>query len=152
MLNKTIVGLVMVAATAISSTAMAAGDRDFNTGAGAVIGAVIGNNSGGAGGAVVGGVIGAAVGNSLSSGHNRGYGGRSYVETRVYQPAPVYYAPPPQVYYAPPPRYYAPAPEVVYVERGRGYRERDYYYRDDRRGDYHHGRGHDRGRGWDGRR
>jgi hypothetical protein len=147
MLNKNILGGVMlVAAAAVSSGAMAAGDRDFNTAAGAVIGAAIGSNSG-PNGALVGGLVGAAVGNAITP-NDRYYRGGRYVETRVYaNPAPVYYEPAP-VYYAPPPppppRYYAP-PRVVYVEPARPYREvrevreyrRDYYY-DDR--GHHHGR------------
>ena len=78
MFNKRFAGLMLMgAALTVSSAAFAAGDRDFNTAAGAVIGAAIGNHNGGTGGAVVGGLVGAAVGNSLSGGgrHNRGYVG-----------------------------------------------------------------------------
>lgn len=140
MFNKRFAGLMLMgAALTASSAAFAAGDRDFNTAAGAVIGAAIGNHNGGTGGAVVGGLVGAAVGNSLSGGgrHNRGY-----VETRVYsqpapvyyEPAPVYYNPPPRVYYEPAPRvYYEPAP--VYVEP-----RPVYYYRGHGHGHGHHGR------------
>ena len=53
MLNKKILGAVTLAAMAVSSAAMA-GDRDFNTAAGAVIGAAIGSNAGGRDGAIVG--------------------------------------------------------------------------------------------------
>lgn len=145
MLIKKLMGTALLAAAAVSSAAYA-GDRDFNTVAGAVVGAAIGNSAGGRDGAIVGGLVGAAVGNSISSrDRDRGYYRRDdrYVETRVYsQPAPVYYEQP-QTYYAPPPRYYSPPPRVVYVEPPRPvyreYREvrRDYYY--DRGGrDYGH--------------
>jgi hypothetical protein len=120
MFNKRLAGLMLMgAALTASSAAFAAGDRDFNTAAGAVLGAAIGSQNG-SGGALVGGLVGAAVGNSLPTGR----GGRGYVSTRVYastpapvyyEPAPVYYQPAPRVYYEPAPRvYYEPAP--VYVE------------------------------------
>jgi hypothetical protein len=63
---------------------------------------------------------------------------------RYYEPAPVYYAPPPVVRYVPEPRYvqrdyyYAPAPRVVYE---RSYNDRRWERRDDRWDD----------RRWDGR-
>jgi hypothetical protein len=142
MLNKKFLSAVaMLGAVAFSTSASAAGDRDFNTAAGAVIGAAIGSQNGGSGGAVVGGLVGAAVGNSLSGGHGHS---RGYVSTRVYaQPAPVYYEPAP-VYYEPAPRYYhRPAPRVVYVEPARPV----VYYREYRGGYRHHGRGHGRGHG-----
>src|SRR4051812_7292379 len=107
MLNKKFMGVALLAAAAVSSSAFA-GDRDFNTVAGAVVGAAIGNSAGGRDGAIVGGLVGAAVGNSINTGdrYYRG-GGRGYVETRVYsQPAPVYYQSAP-TYYEPAPRYYA---------------------------------------------
>jgi hypothetical protein len=141
MFNKRFAGLMLMGAALTASTAaFAAGDRDFNTAAGAVIGAAIGSHNGGTGGAVVGGLVGAAVGNSLPTGR----GGRGYTETRVYantgapayyEPAPVYYEPAPRVYYEPAPRvYYAPAP--VYVEPRPVYYYSDrYYYRG-----HHHGR------------
>lgn len=142
MFNKRFAGLVLMgAALTASSAAFAAGDRDFNTAAGAVIGAAIGSQNG-SGGAVVGGLVGAAVGNALPTGrHSRGY-----VETRVYaqpapvyyEPAPVYYNPPPRVYYEPAPRvYYQPAP--VYVEPRPVYYYGDRYYRGHGHG-HHHGR------------
>lgn len=135
MLNKTFTATVLLATAAISTSAMAAGDRDFNTAAGAVVGAAIGSNNG-PGGALVGGVLGAAVGNSLS-GHGRGR--TEVVVGGGY--APAYYGRPAPVYYEPAPRYYAPAP-VVYVEPGRPYYG-GYY---DHRGYYDHGyRGYDRG-------
>jgi hypothetical protein len=114
MLSKKFLGVMLLGAAAAtaSSTAFAAGDRDFNTAAGAVLGAAIGSQNG-SGGALVGGLVGAAVGNAISS--DRHYGGRGYVSTRVYaQPAPVYYEPAPVYYEAPRRYYYAPAP--VYVE------------------------------------
>ncbi|TWI69555.1 hypothetical protein IP91_00625 [Pseudoduganella lurida] len=128
--HKRILGvMVLGAAVTVSSTAFAAGDRDFNTAAGAVLGAAIGSQNGG-GGALVGGLVGAAVGNAVSSDGRHHRGGRGYVETRVYaQPQPVYYEPAP-VYYAPAPRYVQPA--TVYVEPRRVYR--DYYYDAPRRG------------------
>lgn len=145
MLNKTAVGAVLLAALAISSTAMAA-DRDFNTAAGAVIGAAIGHNSGGRDGAIVGGILGAAVGNSL--GDDRSYNRGGYYQSR---PAQVYYQPAPTaVYYEPAPVYYAPQPRyspqaVIYVEGGshrrHGYDDRRW---DERRHDRHE-RHYDRG-------
>jgi hypothetical protein len=151
MLNKKILGAVMLAAVAASSAAVA-GDRDFNTVAGAVVGAAIGHSTGSRNGTVIGGVLGAAVGNSINT-DSRSYNRGGYYETRNYQqPAQVYYQQPQQVYYerpapvyyAPPPRYYGP-PAVVYVEPERGYYRghgrrwegrRDY---DDDRGERHHG-------------
>jgi hypothetical protein len=141
MFNKRLAGLMLMgAALTASSAAFAAGDRDFNTAAGAVIGAAIGSQNG-SGGAVVGGLVGAAVGNSLPT-----HGGRGYVSTRVYagapapvyyEPAPVYYQPAPRVYYEPAPRvYYEPAP--VYVEPRPVYYYGDRYYRGHGHG--HHGR------------
>jgi len=127
MLNKKLLGVVMVAAVAVSSAAVA-DDRDFNTVAGAVVGAAIGHSTGGRNGAIVGGVIGAAVGNSISTndryynGGNRGGYYQQAPQPVYYQPAPqpVYYQPAPQpVYYAPAPRYYGP-PAVIYVQP-RGY-------------------------------
>src|SRR5471032_1242848 len=119
MLNKTVLGVVTLAAAAISSTAMA-DDRGFDTVAGAVVGAAIGNSTGSRNGALVGGLVGAAVGNSIDTGDRYR---RGYTETRVYsRPAPVYYEQAP-VYYAPPPRYYAPPAQVVYVEPRPYYRE-----------------------------
>jgi len=113
MLNKKLLSAVAVlGAVAVTSSASAAGDRDFNTAACAVIGAAIGSQNGGSGGAVVGGLVGAAVGNSLGGGHGRGY-----VSTRVYAPAPVYYEQPAPVYYQPAPVYYEPAPRYYYRSR-----------------------------------
>ena len=48
MFNKRFAGLVLMgAALGASSAAFAAGDRDFNTAAGAVLGAAIGSQNGG---------------------------------------------------------------------------------------------------------
>lgn len=125
---KKIFGVVLLgAAVTTSSAALAAGDRAFNTAAGAVIGAAIGSQTGnGTTGTVVGGVVGGVLGNAISSGdrdrhHDRGYQGRGYA-----QPQPVYYE-------APRPRYVREAP--VYVDRRPVVRE--YYVQE--RG---HGRGH----------
>ena len=53
MFNKRFAGLVLMgAALTASSAAFAAGERDFNTAAGAVLGAAIGSQNG-SGGAVV---------------------------------------------------------------------------------------------------
>jgi hypothetical protein len=144
MLNKKCLGAVILAAAAVSSTAMA-DDRGVNTAVGAVIGAAIGHNSGGRDGALVGGVIGAALGNAVSTGDNRSYNG-GYYDNRgsYYRQAPVYvearsYAPayyePRQVIYTPPVRYYQ-QPAVVYVNPGRGHYG-------------HHGRDYDRDGRWD---
>ncbi|HEV7814683.1 MAG TPA: hypothetical protein VGP06_06215, partial [Janthinobacterium sp.] len=92
MLNKKILGMMMLATAAVSTTAVAAGDRTFNTAAGAIVGAAIGSGNG-PNGALVGGLVGAALGNSLS--HGRGYGhGGVYVDARVYPSAPAYYGRP----------------------------------------------------------
>jgi hypothetical protein len=145
MLNKKCVGAVILAAMAVSSTAMAQ-DRGTNTVVGGLLGAAIGHSAGGRDGAIVGGVLGAAVGNSLATNdRNNGYydnrGGyynspNTYYENRdsyydnrgsYYQPAPVYvqpapvYVQPAPVYYAPAPRYYSQPSAVVYVGGGRGY-------------------------------
>jgi hypothetical protein len=151
MLSKKLLGVAFLTTAALSSSAFA-GDRDFNTVAGAVVGAAIGNSAGGRDGAIVGGLVGAAVGNSIRTDdrHYRG-GGRGYVETRVYsQPAPVYYERPAPVYYERPAPvyyerpaqvYYSPPPRVVYVEPHS-------YYRDSRwERDRHHDR-HDRHDRW----
>lgn len=138
MLNKLIPGAAVLAALAISSAALA-GERDFNTAAGAIVGAAIGSNSGARDGVLVGAVLGAAVGSSLSV-NDGGYRSDGYYTPRTYQPAPVYYEPAP-VYYAPPPRYYAP-PAVVYVEPAqpsyRRHHERRWEDRRDERDDGRH--------------
>jgi hypothetical protein len=154
MLNKKCFGAALLAAAAVSTTAMA-DDRGVNTAVGAVVGAAIGHGAGGRNGAIVGGVLGAAVGNSLSSRDdyyrgNRGYAsvnyydqGPEYVESRpvyveqrpVYvESAPVYYEAPRPVYYEAP-RYYS-QPEVIVT--GGGYYGRGEHW--DRGHHGHHGR------------
>jgi hypothetical protein len=140
MLNKKCFGAVLLAAAAVSTTAMAQ-DRGANTVVGALAGAALGHAAGGRDGAIVGGVIGAAVGNSLPTRddyyYRRGgsvtyydaqptyYAQPAYAQPVYSQPAPVYYdAPAPVVYESAPvyvsgPRYYAPP--VVVVGGGRGY-------------------------------
>lgn len=152
MLNKKVFGAMLLAAAAVSSTAMAQ-DRGANTVVGALAGAAIGGGIGGRDGAIVGGVLGAAVGNSVRTRDdyyydNRGYaysgGGYSSGGYYAAAPAPVYVEPAP-VYVAPAPRYYYDSrPDVVVVGGGRYY-GRDRYYYD--RGHGHGGwdRGHDRG-------
>lgn len=125
MLSKKIIGLVMLgAAITTSSAAYAAGDRAFNTAAGAVVGAAIGSQTGnGTTGTVVGGVVGGLVGNAISS-KDRDRHDHYYPRERVYaQPQPVYYEAP---------RYVRPQP--VYVERRVVHEYRG-----------HPGRGHGRG-------
>jgi hypothetical protein len=137
MLNKKCFGAVLLAAAAVSTTAMA-DDRGANTAVGALLGAAIGHSAGGRDGAIVGGVLGAAVGNSVRTRDdyyrdNRGYvqagyysepayveSRPAYVESRpVYvESAPVYYDAPRPVYYEAP-RYYS-QPAVI-IESGRGY-------------------------------
>jgi len=129
MMAKKIVGIVLLgAAVTTSSAAFAAGDRAFNTAAGAVVGAAIGSQTGnGTTGTVVGGVVGGLVGNAISS-RDR--------DRHDYRPQGRVYAHPQPVYYdAPRPRYVR---EPVYVER-RVVHE----YRDD--GHRGHGRGHGKG-------
>src|SRR6478609_8028690 len=85
MLNKKCFGAVLLAAAAVSSTAMAQ-DRGANTVIGALAGAAIGGGAAGRNGALVGAAIGAAVGNSVRTNddyyyRNRGnyaYGNTSY--------------------------------------------------------------------------
>jgi hypothetical protein len=149
MLNKKCFGAVLLAAAAVSSTAMAQ-DRGVNTAMGALAGAAIGGSVGGRDGALVGGVIGAAVGNSVRTDDdyyyrngNRAYayGGYSnnYYAGNYYQPAPA------AVYVESSPTYYY-QPRPVYVE------SRGYYYDRGRHYDRgHYEGGHDRG-GWDHRR
>jgi hypothetical protein len=150
MLNKKCFGAVMLAAAAVSTSAVAS-DRGVNTAVGAVLGAAVGHNFGGRDGAIVGGVLGAAVGNSVNTNDRRGYRdnrgydnrgydnrgydnrgyNRGYTQVSYYEPAPVYYAAP---------RRYYREPAVVYVEPrrghhgyGHGYGHRhDRYDRDDR--------------------
>jgi hypothetical protein len=77
MLKKKCIGAMLLAAAAVSTSAMA-GDRGVNTVVGALAGAAIGGSVGGRDGALVGGAIGAAVGNSVRTNddyysRNRGY-------------------------------------------------------------------------------
>jgi hypothetical protein len=147
MLNKKCFGAVLLAAAAVSSTAMAQ-DRGANTVIGALAGAAIGGSAAGRDGALVGAAIGAAVGNSVRTDddyyyRNRGnyaYGGYS---NNYYQPAPaavyvesrpVYVESRPRYHYEPRPVYVAPRP---YYDRG-------HYYDRGRGPDSGHGRG-----GWD---
>jgi hypothetical protein len=144
MLKKKCIGAMLLAAAAVSSTAMA-DDRGVNTVVGALAGAAIGGSVGGRNGALVGGVIGAAVGNSARTNDDYYYRNRGYAYSGGYssgysggyyqQPAPVYVESRP-VYVEPRGYYYNARPDVVVVERGRGYYD-------------HHDRGWDRGRGWD---
>jgi hypothetical protein len=150
MLNKKCFGAVLLAAAAVSSTAMAQ-DRGANTVVGALAGAAIGGGVGGRDGALVGAAIGAAVGNSVRTNDdyyyrdrgNYAYGGYS---NNYYQAAPaaVYVESRPRYYYEPRPVYVESRP---YYDRGRYYDRGSYYDRGHDRGD-HGGRGHDRG-GWD---
>jgi hypothetical protein len=146
MLNKKCFGAVLLAAAAVSSTAMAQ-DRGANTVVGALAGAAIGGSAAGRDGALVGAAIGAAVGNSVRTNEdyyyrsrgNYAYGGYS---NDYYQPAPaaVYVESRPSYYYEPRPVYVESRP--VYVE-SRPYYDRGHYYN---RGPYYD-RGHDRGHG-----
>jgi hypothetical protein len=148
MLTKKCLGAALLAAAAVSTTAMA-DDRGVNTAVGAVLGAAIGHNAGGRDGAIVGGVLGAAVGSSLRTHDrddyyrdNRGgyayYNAPAYVESRpVYvESAPVYYDAPRPVYYEAPRYYREPA---VIVETGRGYYGGGYRDHWDRGYHGHHG-------------
>ncbi|ALK96960.1 hypothetical protein AB595_04620 [Massilia sp. WF1] len=147
MLNKKCFGAVLLAAAAVSSTAMAQ-DRGANTVIGALAGAAIGGSVGGRDSALVGAAIGAAVGNSVRTDddyyRSRGYSYNSYpsgYSSGYYQPAPA------AVYVESRPRYYY-EPRPVYVE-SRPYYDRDRYYdRGGRHYDRGWDRGHDRG-GWD---
>jgi hypothetical protein len=155
MLKKKCIGAMLLAAAAVSSTAMA-DDRGVNTVVGALAGAAIGGSVGGRNGALVGGAIGAAVGNSArtnddyyyrnrgyaySSGYSNGYSGGYYQSAPAYvESRPVYVESRP-VYVEPSRYYYNSRPDVVVVERGRGYDHDRGWHRD--RGDWD--RGHDRG-------
>jgi hypothetical protein len=151
MLKKKCIGAMLLAAAAVSATAMA-DDRGVNTVVGALAGAAIGGSVGGRNGALVGGVIGAAVGNSARTNddyyyRNRGYAYSNDYSGGYYQQAPTYVESRP-VYvesrpaYVEAPRYYYDArPDVVVVER-RGY---DHGWH---RG-WDHDRGWDRDRDWD---
>jgi hypothetical protein len=149
MLNKKCFGAVLLAAAAVSSTAMAQ-DRGANTVIGALAGAAIGGSAAGRDGALVGAAIGAAVGNSVrtdddyyyrSRGNAYGYS-NNYYSGGYYQPAPaaVYVESRPRYYYEPRPVYVEARP---YYDRGHYYDRGRYYDRGDR--GY---RDHDRG-GWD---
>lgn len=157
MLKNKCFGLMLLAAAAVSSTAMAQ-DRTGNTIVGALAGAAIGGGINGRNGAIVGSVLGAAVGNSVRTNddyYDRGRGG--YVQqgysSNYYQSAPVYVEPQP-VYASAPAYYYDSGPEVVVVGGGyyggrgryydRGYYDRGYYDRGHDRGGYGHG-GRDHG-------
>jgi len=153
MLNKKCFGAVLLAAAAVSSTAMAQ-DRGANTVIGALAGAAIGGGAGGRDGALVGAAIGAAVGNSVRTNDDYYYRDRdrgnygysnSYYSGNYYQPAPaaVYVESRPRYYYEPRPVYVESRP---YYDRGHYYdRGSRYYDRGDRGYDRDH---HDRG-GWD---
>ncbi|WP_296943901.1 YMGG-like glycine zipper-containing protein [uncultured Massilia sp.] len=154
MLKTKCFGAVLLAAAAVSSTAMAS-DRGVNTAVGAIAGAAIGGSVGGRDGALVGGAIGAVVGNSVRTNDDYYYRDRGYVSSGYYpsgyssgyssgyyQPAPVYVQPRPvyvesRPYYAPPPAYYYDRrPGVVVIDRGgRGWDRHD-------RGWDRHDRGH----------
>jgi hypothetical protein len=164
MLNKKCFGAVLLAAAAVSSTAMAQ-DRGANTVIGALAGAAIGGSAGGRDGALVGAAIGAAVGNSVRSddnyyrnrgsyaynsypsGYSSGYS-NTYYANDYYQPAPaaVVVESRPSYYYEPRPVYVESRP--VYVE-SRPYYDRDRYYDRGRHYDRerYYDRHHDRG-GW----
>jgi hypothetical protein len=151
MLNKKCFGAVLLAAAAVSSTAMAQ-DRGANTVIGALAGAAIGGSAAGRDGALVGAAIGAAVGNSVRTNgdyyyRDRGNYGYSnnYYAGNYYQPAPaaVYVEQRPRYYYEPRPVYVESRP---YYDRGRYYDRGGRYYGDHDRG-YDRGH-HDRG-GWD---
>jgi hypothetical protein len=152
MLNKKCFGAVLLAAAAVSSTAMAQ-DRGANTVIGALAGAAIGGSAAGRDGALVGAAIGAAVGNSVRTnddyyyrdrgnyGYSNGYS-NTYYSGNYYQPAPaaVYVESRPRYYYEPRPVYVESRP---YYDRGHYYDRGRYYDRGDR-GDRYHDRG-----GWD---
>jgi len=160
MLKKKCIGAMLLAAAAVSSTAMA-DDRGVNTVVGALAGAAIGGSVGGRNGALVGGAIGAAVGNSArtnddyyyrnrgyaySDGYSNGYSGGYYQSAPTYvESRPVYVESRP-VYVEPQRYYYDSRPDVVVVERGRGYdHDRGWHRGWDRdRGDWDRGHGH----GW----
>jgi len=147
MLKKKCIGAMLLAAAAVSTTAMA-DDRGLNTVVGALAGAAIGGSVGGRDGAFVGGAIGAAVGNSVRTNDdyyynnrgNRGYAYSNGYSGGYYQQAPAYvesrpvYVESRPAYVEPPRYYYDSRPDVVVVERNR------YYDR--------HDRGWDRGHGW----
>jgi hypothetical protein len=69
MLKKKCIGAMLLAAAAVSSTAMA-DDRGVNTVVGAQAGAPIGGSGGGRNGPRVGGVIGEGGGNSARPNHD----------------------------------------------------------------------------------
>lgn len=152
MLNRKCFGAVLLAAAAVSGTAMA-DDRGMNTAVGAVVGAAIGHSAGGRDGALVGGVLGAAVGNSISTRDDYYRGNRGYATATYYSPAPAYVESRP-VYYEAPRRVYYDAPRyyrepVVIVEPGRGHHH--HWDRGDRwdRGErWEHGDRWDRGERW----
>lgn len=143
MFNKKCFGAVLLAAAAVSSTAMAS-DRGVNTAVGAVVGAAIGHSAGGRDGAIVGGVIGAALGNSVSTRDDRRYyDNRGYASVQYYQPAPVYVEQPRPVYVEQ--RHYH-RPEVVVIHKDRGHRKhRGYRHGYERGYDDGYNRGHRRG-------
>ena len=159
MLKKKCIGAMLLAAAAVSTSAMA-DDRGVNTVVGALAGAAIGGSVGGRDGALVGGAIGAAVGNSVRTNddyyyRNRGYAYSGGYNGGYYQSAPAYvesrpvYVQPRPVYVESPRYYYNSRPDVVVVERGRGYdhdRGRHRGWDRDRGGwDRDHDRGYDRG-------
>lgn len=117
MLNRKWIGVVLLAAAAVSTTALA-DNRGVNTALGAVAGAVVGNVVGGQNGAVLGGVLGAVVGASVSDNDrrdNRRYYGARYQAPVHARPAPVYARPGYRD------RYYHDVRRVEYVRHGRDY-------------------------------
>ena len=158
MLKKKCIGAMLLAAAAVSSTAMA-DDRGVNTVVGALAGAAIGGSVGGRNGALVGGAIGAAVGNSVRTNddyysRNRGYAYSSGYSGGYYQSAPTYvearpvYVEPRPVYVEQRGYYRDTRPDVVVVERDRGYdHDRGWHRGWDRGHDRGYDRGYDRG-GW----
>lgn len=153
MLKNKCIGAMLLAAAAVSTTAMA-DDRGTNTIVGALAGAAIGGSVGGRDGAFVGGAMGAAVGNSVRTRddyyyNNRGYAYSTGYSNGYYQQAPAYvesrpvYVESRPVYVEPPRYYYDSRPDVVVVERNRYYDHHDRGW--DRGSDRGHGWGHDRG-------
>lgn len=173
MLNKLSLGLLMMAACAVT-TAAHADERDFNVATGAVIGAAIGHSTGARNGAVIGGVLGAVVGSNVNTRENARvytqyptqYPAQTRYETRYetryaprFEPAyreTVYVsAPAAPVYYESRPRYYTQ--QEVYVEPvhyrhphrefyNDHYNDRPYHWHNDGWRDHDHGedRGHER--------
>jgi Glycine zipper 2TM domain len=113
------VALVGLTFAVLPAAQAAHGETALGAVIGGAVGALVGGDISGRDGAVVGAALGAATGAAVGHSIGRHYD-RPIVVEQPYEPAPVYYAPPPRPVYYPAPVVYAPdpcPPQVVYLPR-----------------------------------